>query len=82
MAAKPRNIEVFGKSKEFNIGQFLLIVSLLALLNNFGFNPIEIYYLKQQKGNSSKQVKRYGRVALRKSATIWEKIKEGLHYGK
>lgn len=38
-----------------------------------GFKPIKIYTIKQQKGNSSQQMKRYGRVALRKSITIWEK---------
>ena len=39
----------------------------------FGFTPIKVYCLKQQKGNSSQQMKKYGRVALRKSVTIWEK---------
>lgn len=39
----------------------------------FGFTPVKIYCLKQQKGNSSQQMKKYGRVALRKSVTIWRK---------
>lgn len=39
----------------------------------FGFTPVKIYCLKQQKGNSSQQMKKYGRVALRKSVTIWKK---------
>lgn len=39
-----------------------------------GFKPIKIYTLKQKKGNSSQQMKKYGRVALRKSITIWQKI--------
>lgn len=43
------------------------------LAEQVGFNPVRIYTLKQQKGNSSQQMKRYGRVAMRKSITIWEK---------
>lgn len=39
----------------------------------FGFTPVKVYCLKQQKGNSSQQMKKYGRVALRKSITIWRK---------
>ncbi|MDR3158906.1 MAG: site-specific DNA-methyltransferase [Zoogloeaceae bacterium] len=39
----------------------------------FGFTPIKIYSLKQQKGNSSQQMAKFGRVPLRKSITIWEK---------
>ncbi|MBQ9640841.1 MAG: modification methylase [Bacteroidaceae bacterium] len=38
-----------------------------------GFKPVKIYTLRQQKGNSSQQMAKYGRVALRKSITIWEK---------
>ena len=38
-----------------------------------GFKPIVIYTLKQQKGNSSQQMKKFGRVPLRKSITIWQK---------
>lgn len=49
----------------------------------FGFKPISVYCLKQPKGNSSQQMKKYGRVALRKSVTIWEKrYKEETYYGK
>lgn len=43
------------------------------LAEKIGFTPIKIYTLKQQKGNSSQQMKRYGRVALRKSITVWRK---------
>jgi site-specific DNA-methyltransferase (cytosine-N4-specific) len=39
----------------------------------FGFTPLKIYSLKQQKGNSSQQMAKFGRVPLRKSITIWEK---------
>lgn len=38
-----------------------------------GFTPKTIYTLKQQKGNSSQQMRKYGKVSLRKSITIWEK---------
>lgn len=43
------------------------------LAEQIGFTPVKIYTLKQQKGNSSQQMKKYGRVALRKSITIWQK---------
>lgn len=39
----------------------------------FGFTPVKVYCLKQQKGNSSQQMKKYGRIPLRKSITIWKK---------
>ena len=44
------------------------------LAEQLGFKPVKIYTLKQKKGNSSQQMKKYGRVALRKSITIWQKI--------
>lgn len=43
------------------------------LAEQLGFTPIKIYTLRQQKGNSSQQMAKYGRVALRKSITIWQK---------
>lgn len=43
------------------------------LAEQVGFKPVKIYTLKQKKGNSSQQMKKYGRVALRKSITIWKK---------
>lgn len=43
------------------------------LAEQLGFKPLKIYSLKQKKGNSSQQMKKYGRIALRKSITIWEK---------
>lgn len=43
------------------------------LAEQIGFKPIKIYSLKQQKGNSSQQMAKFGRIALRKSITIWEK---------
>ena len=44
-----------------------------SFAEQFGFVPVKIYCLKQQKGNSSQQMKKYGRVALRKSITLWRK---------
>lgn len=43
------------------------------LAEQIGFKPLKIITLKQQKGNSSQQMKKFGKVALRKSITIWEK---------
>jgi len=43
------------------------------LATQIGFKPVKIYSLKQQKGNSSQQMKKFGRIPLRKSITIWEK---------
>lgn len=43
------------------------------LAESFGFKIKKIYTLHQQKGNSSQQMKKFGRVPLRKSITIWEK---------
>lgn len=43
------------------------------LAEQVGFEVERIYTLKQQKGNSSQQMKRYGRLPLRKSVTIWRK---------
>lgn len=50
-------------------------VDLLStnLAEAVGFRPLKIYVLPQRKGNSSQQMGRYGRRALRKSITIWQK---------
>lgn len=44
-----------------------------ALAEALGFRAVKIISLKQQKGNSSQQMKKYGRAPLRKSITIWQK---------
>ncbi len=44
-----------------------------SLAEAIGFIPVKVYTLKQQKGNSSQQMAKYGRVAVRKSITIWKK---------
>ena len=45
-----------------------------SLAEDLGFKPITVYCLMQQKGNSSQQMKKYGRIPLRKSITIWQKV--------
>ena len=44
-----------------------------SFAEQFGFTAEKVYCLHQQKGNSSQQMKKFGRVALRKSITIWRK---------
>ena len=44
-----------------------------SFAEQFGFKTKVIYSLKQQKGNSSQQMAKFGRVPLRKSITIWTK---------
>ena len=41
------------------------------MAEQIGFMPLKVYSLKQQKGNSSQQMAKFGRVALRKSITVW-----------
>lgn len=48
----------------------LLMTDIAA---QFGFAPETIYVLPQRKGNSSQQMGRFGREALRKSILIWRK---------
>lgn len=43
------------------------------LAEQIGFKPVKVYSLKQQKGNSSQQMAKFGRVPLRKSITVWSK---------
>lgn len=44
-----------------------------SFAEQFGFQVKKIYALKQQKGNSSQQMAKFGKVALRKSITVWIK---------
>ena len=44
-----------------------------SLASKFGFQPVSVYVLPQRKGNSSQQMRKFGRQALRKSITIWRK---------
>jgi len=53
----------------------IIPVDLLStnLAEEVGFTPVKIYTLPQRKGNSSQQMKKFGREALRKSITVWQK---------
>jgi len=42
------------------------------LAEDLGFEPVKVYVLPQRKGNSSQQMEKFGREALRKSITVWE----------
>ena len=56
-------------------GGEVIPVDLLSteLAEKIGFDPIHVYVLPQRKGNSSQQMGKFGREALRKSITIWRK---------
>lgn len=57
-------------------GGEVIPVDLLTteLAAQIGFEPVKIYVLPQRKGNSSQQMGKFGREALRKSITIWKKL--------
>lgn len=44
------------------------------LAESIGFTPEKVYVIPQRKGNSSQQMKKFGRRELRKSITIWRKV--------
>lgn len=44
-----------------------------SLAEAIGFTPLKVYVIPQKKGNSSQQMKKFGRRELRKSITIWQK---------
>lgn len=55
-------------------GEVISVDYLTTMLaESLGFEPTVIYTLKQKKGNSSQQMKKYGKVNLRKSITVWKK---------
>jgi site-specific DNA-methyltransferase (cytosine-N4-specific) len=43
------------------------------LARQLGFEPLKVYVLPQRKGNSSQQMGKFGREALRTSITVWKK---------
>lgn len=45
-----------------------------SLAEGVGFKPVKVYVIPQRKGNSSQQMKKFGRRELRKSITIWRKV--------
>ncbi len=53
----------------------IIPVDLLCteLAEAVGFEPVKVYVLPQRKGNSSQQMGYFGRIALRKSITIWRR---------
>ena len=53
----------------------IIPVDLLStnLAEEVGFEPVKVYVLPQRKGNSSQQMGKFGREALRKSITVWQK---------
>lgn len=44
-----------------------------SIAESLGFEPVKVYVIPQRKGNSSQQMKKFGRRELRKSITIWKK---------
>lgn len=56
-------------------GGEVIPVDLLTteLAETLGFESVKVYVLPQRKGNSSQQMGRFGREALRKSITIWRR---------
>ncbi|MBW8009726.1 MAG: modification methylase [Chloroflexi bacterium] len=56
-------------------GGEIIPIDLLStnLAEQLGFEPVHVYVLPQRKGNSSQQMGKFGREALRKSITIWKK---------
>ncbi len=55
-------------------GEIIPVDLLLTdLATAFGFQPQVIYVLPQRKGNSSQQMGKFGREALRKSILVWKK---------
>lgn len=53
----------------------IIPVDLLCtnLAEQLGFELVKVYVLPQRKGNSSQQMGKFGRAALRKSITVWRK---------
>lgn len=60
-------------------GGEVIPVDLLTtdLAVSLGFELVRVYVLPQRKGNSSQQMGKFGREALRKSITIWRKPYDG-----
>lgn len=47
-----------------------------SIAEDLGFQAVKIYVIPQRKGNSSQQMKKFGRRELRKSITIWKRPNE------
>jgi DNA modification methylase len=70
-----RGAQVAFVNDNVRYGGEIIPVDLLStdLAVQLGFEPVKVYVLPQRKGNSSQQMGRFGREALRKSITIWKK---------
>ena len=49
-------------------------VIMSAIAEDAGFEVVDILELAHKKGNSSVQMKKYGRIPLRKSVCVWRKV--------
>lgn len=73
-ACKPGSMVAFVNDNVRYGGEVIPVDFLSSsFAEQFGFKIKTIYTLKQQKGNSSQQMAKFGRVALRKGITVWEK---------
>lgn len=73
-ACKPGSMVAFVNDNVRYGGEVIPVDFLSSsFAEQFGFKIKTIYTLKQQKGNSSQQMARFGRIALRKGITVWEK---------
>lgn len=73
-ACKPGSMVAFVNDNVRYGGEVIPVDFLSSsFAEQFGFKIKTIYTLKQQKGNSSQQMARFGRVALRKGITVWKK---------
>lgn len=71
---KPGSIVAFVNDNVRYGGEVIPVDFLSSsFAEQFGFKIKTIYTLKQRKGNSSQQMARFGRVALRKGITVWKK---------
>ena len=70
-----RGVDVAFVNDNVRYAGEIIPVDLLSteLAEGIGFEPVKVYVLPQRKGNSSQQMGKFGRVALRKSITIWRK---------
>ncbi|MGB0387627.1 MAG: DNA methyltransferase [Ardenticatenaceae bacterium] len=70
-----RGAQVAFVNDNVRYGGEVIPVDLLStdLAAQVGFEPVKVYVLPQRKGNSSQQMGKFGRTALRKSITIWRK---------
>lgn len=67
------NIAIVNDNVRYS-GEIIPVDLLMTdIATKFGIAPEKIYVLSQRKGNSSQQMGKYGREALRKSILIWKK---------